>query len=125
MNITKQKEKLLLNLEKDKIQLKSESDNTNILMQRKLQNIMLGYLVDIEHKLELVDNDLASNYPTELISSLKIITDLYLKMKEENKRIKIVNEDKPYYVSSITRDNRNNHHYQILFYQIKIPLACQ
>jgi hypothetical protein len=89
INFTHEKTKLLLNLENNKKELKKESDYINIIMQQQLQSIMLAYIIDIEKKLELVENDLASNYPTELISSLKIITDLYLKMKQENKGLHI------------------------------------
>jgi hypothetical protein len=54
---------------------------------------MLIYVIDIREQVTLKQQDLATTYPTELISSLKIIADLYLKMKEENKHL-TTEEDK-------------------------------
>jgi hypothetical protein len=76
--------------------LKTESKNTNILLQQLLQKLMLTYVVDIQEQVSQKQNDLISTYPTELISSLKIIADLYLKMKDENKYLKN-KEDKDSY----------------------------
>ena len=76
--------------------LKTESKNTNILLQQLLQKLMLTYVVDIQEQVSQKQNDLISTYPTELISSLKIIADLYLKMKDENKYLKS-KEDKDSY----------------------------
>lgn len=78
---------LLKNL--DITKLKKESKNTNILLQQLLQKLMLIYVVDIQEQVTLKQQDLASTYPSDLISSLKIIADLYLKMKEENKHLVI------------------------------------
>lgn len=76
--------------------LKTESKNTNILLQQLLQKLMLTYVVDIQEQVSQKQNDLISTYPTELIGSLKIIADLYLKMKDENKYLKS-KEDKDSY----------------------------
>ena len=73
--------------------LKDESKRTNILLQQLLQKLMLTYIIDITDKVKLKQEDVASNYPSDLISSLKIISDLYLKMKEDNKHLQ-VKEDK-------------------------------
>ena len=81
---------LLRNL--DITKLKEESKNTNILLQQLLQKLMLTYVVDIKEQVLQKQEDLVSTYPTELISSLKIITDLYLKMKDENKTLEIKEE---------------------------------
>lgn len=83
--------KLLKDL--DITKLKDISTKTNILMQQQLQQLMLSYIVDIKEQLSLKQDDLASTYPTELVSSLKIISDLYLKMKAENKSLKINDND--------------------------------
>jgi hypothetical protein len=76
----------------DVTKLKEESKNTNILLQQLLQKLMLTYVVDIKEQILQKQEDLISTYPTELISSLKIISDLYLKMKEENKSLMIKEE---------------------------------
>lgn len=80
----------------DVTKLKEESKNTNILLQQLLQKLMLTYVVDIKEQILQKQEDLVSTYPTELISSLKIISDLYLKMKEENKSL-MIKEEKTYY----------------------------
>jgi len=49
---------------------------------------MLSYIVDINHQTKLRQQNLINHYPTELISSLKIISDLCLKVREENKYLK-------------------------------------
>jgi hypothetical protein len=54
---------------------------------------MLTYTVDITEQVTLKQADVNSTYPSDLISSLKVISDLYLKMKEINKYVK-VKEDK-------------------------------
>jgi len=76
----------------DITKLKEESKYTNILLQQLLQKLMLTYVVDITNQVSQKQNDLISTYPTELISSLKIIADLYLKMKEENKTLQVKEE---------------------------------
>lgn len=82
---------LLKNL--DITKLKKESKNTNILLQQLLQKLMLIYVVDIQEQVTLKQQDLASTYPSDLISSLKIIADLYLKMKDENKHLAIKDKE--------------------------------
>jgi len=76
----------------DITKLKEESKYTNILLQQLLQKLMLTYVVDITNQVSQKQNDLISTYPTELISSLKIIADLYLKMKDENKTLEVKEE---------------------------------
>jgi hypothetical protein len=83
--------KLLKDL--DITKLKDISTKTNILIQHQLQQLMLSYIVDIKEQLLLKQDDLASAYPTDLISSLKIISDLYLKMKSENSVLRIDDSD--------------------------------
>jgi hypothetical protein len=85
---------LLRNL--DITKLKEESKNTNILLQQLLQKLMLTYVIDIKDQVLQKQDDLISTYPTELISSLKVISDLYLKMKEENKYLKTKEEKDSY-----------------------------
>ena len=89
--------KLLKDL--DITKLKDISTKTNILMQQQLQQLMLSYIIDIKEQLSLKQDDLASTYPTELVGSLKIISDLYLKMKAENNSLKI--DDNDYNTSKI------------------------
>ena len=89
--------KLLKDL--DITKLKDISTKTNILMQQQLQQLMLSYIVDIKEQLSLKQDDLVSTYPTELVSSLKIISELYLKMKAENNSLKI--DDNDYNTSKI------------------------
>ena len=83
--------KLLKDLDVSK--LRDVSTKTNILMQQQLQQLMLSYIVDIKEQVSLKQDDLASTYPTELVSSLKIISDLYLKMKAENNSLKTDDND--------------------------------
>lgn len=78
--------------ELDITKLRAESNHTNILLQQLLQKLMLIYVIDIQEQVTLKQQDLASTYPGDLISSLKIISDLYLKMKDENKYL--TTEDK-------------------------------
>lgn len=73
--------------ELDITKLHTESKHTNILLQQLLQKLMLIYVIDIREQVTLKQQDLAATYPSELIGSLKIISDLYLKMKEENKHL--------------------------------------
>jgi hypothetical protein len=54
---------------------------------------MLTYTIDITQQVTLKQADVNSTYPSDLISSLKVIADLYFKMKEMNKYEK-VKEDK-------------------------------
>jgi hypothetical protein len=92
MNTIEEKITQLLS-ELDVTKLKSEATRTNVLLQQLLQRLMLTYVVDITEQVTLKQADVASNYPSDLISSLKVISDLYLKMKEINKYVK-VKEDK-------------------------------
>jgi len=92
MNTIEEKITQLLN-ELDVTKLKAESMRTNILLQQLLQRLMLTYTVDITEQVTLKQADVNSTYPSDLISSLKVISDLYLKMKEINKYVK-VKEDK-------------------------------
>ena len=85
---------LLRNL--DITKLKEESKNTNILLQQLLQKLMLTYVIDIKEQVLQKQDDLISTYPTELISSLKVISDLYLKMKEGNRSLMIKEEKTNY-----------------------------
>jgi hypothetical protein len=82
-NIEEKAIKLLKDLDISK--LKSVSKKTNILIQEQLQQLMLSYVVDIKEQVSFKQNDLASAYPSDLISSLKIISDLYLKIRDINK----------------------------------------
>jgi hypothetical protein len=83
--------KLLKDLDVSK--LRDVSRKTNILIQEQLQQLMLSYIVDIKEQVSLKQDDLASTYPSDLISSLKIISDLYLKMKAENSQLKTNDDD--------------------------------
>lgn len=83
--------KLLKNLDVKK--LREVSIKTNILIQQQLQQLTLSYIVDIKEQVLLKQDDLVSTYPSDLISSLKIISDLYLKMKAENSQLRTDNDD--------------------------------
>jgi hypothetical protein len=69
--------------------LSDRAKKLDILLQQQLQELMLSYVVDIKGQLILMQEDLISTYPADLISSLKIIADLYLKMKGENRELKV------------------------------------
>lgn len=86
-NIEQQAGKMLkdLNIEN----LKDITKRTDILLQKKLQELMLAYVIDITEKVKLKQEDIESTYPEDLISSLKIIADLYLKMKDINKTLQL------------------------------------
>jgi hypothetical protein len=86
MNNIEEKASQLLK-ELDIVSLKDESKRTNILLQQLLQKLMLTYTVDITEQVTLKQADVNSTYPSDLISSLKIIADLYFKMKEQNKML--------------------------------------
>jgi len=89
--INEKSAKLLKDLDVSK--LKSVSRKTNILIQEQLQQLMLSYIEDIKEQVSLKQDDLASTYPSDLISSLKIVSDLYLKMKTENSLLKTDEDD--------------------------------
>jgi hypothetical protein len=76
--------------------LKDESKRTNILLQQLLQKLMLTYTVDITEQVTLKQADVNTTYPSDLISSLKIIADLYFKMKEQNKGLTVKEEKDSY-----------------------------
>ena len=78
--------------ELDIASLKEESKRTNILMQQLLQKLMLTYTVDITQQVTLKQTEVNSTYPSDLISSLKVIADLYFKMKEMNKALEVKEE---------------------------------
>lgn len=93
-NIEDKTNRLLKEL--DITKLKEESKKTNILLQQLLQKLMLSYVVDISEQVLQKQEDVISSYPSELVSSLKIIADLYLKMKEENKHLEVKEEQSSY-----------------------------
>ena len=69
-------------------EFESKEYGMRLLAQQLLQELMLSYIVDINHQTKLRQQNLINHYPTELISSLKIISDLCLKVREENKYLK-------------------------------------
>jgi hypothetical protein len=91
MNNIEEKANQLLK-EMDITKLKEESKRTNILLQQLLQKLMLNYTVDIAEQVTLKQADVKSTYPSDLISSLKVIADLYFKMKEQNKGLEVEEE---------------------------------
>jgi hypothetical protein len=97
MNNIEEKANQLLK-ELDIASLKDESKRTNILLQQLLQKLMLTYTVDITEQVTLKQADVNSTYPSDLISSLKIIADLYFKMKEQNKYLETIKD--------LDRDNK-------------------
>lgn len=72
----------------DKKGFKKKEYEMRLLTQRLLQELMLDYIVDINHQTKLRQQNLLNHYPTELISSLKIISDLCLRIREDNKYLK-------------------------------------
>lgn len=90
-NIEEKTKKLLKEL--DINNLKEEAKRNNILLQCLLQKLMLSYTVDIGEQLAQKQEDIITTYPTELITSLKVISDLYLKMKAENSLLKTDDND--------------------------------
>ena len=93
-NVTEKTKELLKNLDINKI--KEPAKKNNILIQQLLQELMLSYIVDIREQTLLKQNDLASTYPTDLVSSLKVFADLYFKMKTENSNLKKSDEEDIY-----------------------------
>ena len=93
-NVTEKTKELLKNLDINKI--KEPAKKNNILIQQLLQELMLSYIVDIREQTLLKQNDLASTYPTDLVSSLKVFADLYFKMKTENSNLKKYDEEDTY-----------------------------
>ena len=90
-NVEEKAAKLLKDLDVSK--LRDISKKTNVLIQQQLQQLMLSYVVDIKEQVLLKQDDLASTYPSDLISSLKIISDLYLKIRGINECV-LVKEEK-------------------------------
>ena len=72
----------------DKKGFKKKEYEMRLLTQQLLQELMLNYIVDINHQTKLRQQNLINHYPAELISSLKIISDLCLKIREDNKYLK-------------------------------------
>lgn len=85
-NVTEKTRELLkeLNIKK----LKEQSTKNNVLIQKLLQELMLSYIVDIREQTLLKQNELAATYPTDLVNSLKVLADLYFKMKAQNSSLK-------------------------------------
>ena len=90
-NISEKTKELLKELDINK--LKEPSRKNNILIQKLLQELMLSYIVDIREQTLLKQSDLASTYPTEIVSSLKVLSDLYFKMNTENSSLKTDYDD--------------------------------
>jgi hypothetical protein len=72
----------------DKKGFKKKESEMRLLTQQLLQELMLTYIVDIDHQTKLRQQNLINHYPTELISSLKVISDLCLRVREDNKYLK-------------------------------------
>ena len=72
----------------DKKGFKKKEYEMRLLTQQLLQELMLVYIVDINHQTKLRQQNLINHYPTELISSLKVISDLCLRVREDNKYLK-------------------------------------
>jgi transposase-like protein len=72
----------------DKKGFKKKEYEMRLLTQQLLQELMLTYIVDINHQTKLRQQNLINHYPTELISSLKVISDLCLRVREDNKYLK-------------------------------------
>jgi len=72
----------------DKKVFKKKEYEMRLVTQQLLQELMLSYIVDINHQTKLRQQNLLNHYPTELISSLKIISDLCLRVREDNKYLK-------------------------------------
>jgi hypothetical protein len=72
----------------DKKCFKKKEYEMRLLTQQLLQELMLSYIVDINNQTKLRQQNLINHYPTELISSLKVISDLCLKIREDNKYLK-------------------------------------
>ena len=69
-------------------EFESKECEMRLLTQQLLQELMLNYIVDISHQTKLRQQNLINHYPTELIGSLKIISDLCLRVREDNKYLK-------------------------------------
>ena len=81
----------------DKKGLKCRHNDQRLVMQELLTELMLRYLVDINHQTKLKQENLITHYPTDLMSSLKIISDLYLKVKDDNKNLRDNNDKSIFY----------------------------
>lgn len=58
-----------------------------ILVEQVLQKLALQYVIIIDEQTKLKQQRVNNHYPTDLISSLKTIIELYLKIKEDNSGI--------------------------------------
>jgi len=90
-NVTEKTRELLEELNINN--LKEPAKKSNVLIQQLLQELMLSYIVDIREQTLLKQNDLSSTYPIDLVSSLKVLADLYFKIKAENSLLKIDDDD--------------------------------
>jgi len=72
----------------DKKNIKHKETEQRLLAQDLLRELMLFYLVDIHRQTKLKQQNLLNHYPIDLISSLKVITDLYFKFKDSNSSLK-------------------------------------
>jgi hypothetical protein len=77
----------------DKKNIKSKEIDQRVLAQNLLRELLLFYLVDIHRQTKLKQQNLLNHYPTDLISSLKVIADLYFKFKEANNNLKDGNDE--------------------------------
>ena len=72
----------------DKKTIKDKETEQRLLAQDLLRELVLFYLVDIHRQTKLKQQNLLNHYPIDLISSLKVIADLYFKFKEANNSLK-------------------------------------
>jgi hypothetical protein len=72
----------------DKKTIKGKEEEQRLLAQDLLRELLLFYLVDIHRQTKLKQQNLLNHYPIDLISSLKVITDLYFKFKDSNSTLK-------------------------------------
>jgi hypothetical protein len=77
----------------DKKNIKSKEIDQRVLAQNLLRELLLFYLVDIHRQTKLKQQNLLNHYPVDLISSLKVIADLYFKFKETNNNLKDGNDE--------------------------------
>jgi hypothetical protein len=91
INVDKAIDNLIAKL--DKTEIKYKYNDQRLVIQELLLELMLRYLVDINHQTKLKQENLINHYPTDLMSSLKIISDLYLKVKDDNKYLRDENDE--------------------------------
>lgn len=63
---------------------KQRSAELSFLMEQVLQDTMIRYAVDINQKVKLKQDSQDNHYPADMVSSLKIISELYFKVKDGN-----------------------------------------